>query len=286
MRVHHSKHHQTYTDRLNDAWEQLRTLAPHLTSLPLQQLLESPDLGSLPRPLVAALRNHGGGFLNHAFFWACMAPPGVAEARGPRGPLLAALEAQWGSLAAFQTGFGAAAKGLFGSGWAWLVVDAAPGDGGDRGHLSIVTTANQDMPGGGVEAILGLDVCEFGGRVGSADKMPTVVPNPLSPSLLQGSMCVAVFLSGFLIVASHNSLGAGVLPRISEQACGLRRRLVARCRLGSSRGAVLCSARHSRGAQLAGRALRCGTEGWRSLPSFPRPPWVPSPYKSGQRELY
>jgi len=162
MRVHHTRHHQTYTDRLNDAWEQLAGVAPELAALPLQQVISSATLGTIvPNSLAAALRNHGGGFLNHALFWEVMAPPG-SEATGaaPANSMVGqAITAQWGSFAAFQAAFGAAAKGLFGSGWAWLVVDVTSGP--SRGQLEIVTTANQDLPDrAGRAAILLLDVWE------------------------------------------------------------------------------------------------------------------------------
>ena len=175
MRVHHTRHHQTYTDRLNDAWEQLSSVSPELAALPLRQVLSSVTLGtSVPTSLAAALRNHGGGFLNHALFWEVMAPPG-SEATGtaPADSMVGqAIVAQWGSFAAFQAAFGAAAKGVFGSGWAWLVVDVTWGP--LRGQLEIVTTANQDLPDRADRApILLLDVWEHVSREGAPRTLVT-----------------------------------------------------------------------------------------------------------------
>ena len=158
MRVHHSKHHQAYTDRLNDAWEKLSAATPELAAIPLRQLITSPGrLGVLPPALAAAIRNHGGGYINHALFWDTMAPLGRANVAG--GPAAEAIAMQWGSLETFQAAFNAAATGIFGSGWAWLVVSTAADE--SRGRLSIVTTANQDSAEGpNSTAILCLDVCE------------------------------------------------------------------------------------------------------------------------------
>jgi superoxide dismutase len=131
MRLHHTKHHQTYTDKLNDAWAELADLAPHLATLSLTEVLSSrlfhiPDLR-----LRTQIRNHGGGFVNHNLFWSTMAPPTAAapvEAGGPAavleggGRTREAIRVQWGDLAAFKADFDRLAASVFGSGWVWLLV--------------------------------------------------------------------------------------------------------------------------------------------------------------------
>ncbi len=142
MELHHSKHHQTYVDKLNAALEQ----APELQSRPLEELLRGVD--SLPDHVRAAIRNHGGGHYNHSLFWKFMSPDGGQE---PTGPLADALKQKYGDFQGFMDAFGEKALGVFGSGWAWLQPD-----------LSIITTPNQDSPlnTGGPEPLLGLDVWE------------------------------------------------------------------------------------------------------------------------------
>ena len=142
MELHHSKHHQTYVDKLNAALE----LAPALKERPLESLLS--DISSLPESVQAAIRNHGGGHYNHSLFWQWMSPSGGGE---PTGELAAKLQEKYGSFQAFVDEFTAKSLAVFGSGWAWLQPD-----------LSIVTTANQDVPlmNGQPEPILGLDVWE------------------------------------------------------------------------------------------------------------------------------
>jgi Fe-Mn family superoxide dismutase len=142
MELHHSKHHQTYVDKLNAALEQ----APELQDKPLESLLR--DLDSVPENIRTAVRNHGGGHYNHSLFWKFMSPEGTGE---PTGALADGLKEQYGSFQGFMDAFSEKALGVFGSGWAWLQPD-----------LSIVTTPNQDSPlnSGGPEPLLGLDVWE------------------------------------------------------------------------------------------------------------------------------
>lgn len=143
MQIHHTKHHQTYIDNLNKAiagteWE----------SLAVEELLRR--LNDVPEAIRGVVRNHGGGHANHSLFWKILAP---AQGQEPTGPLRQAIDQSFGSLQAFQEKFETAAKGQFGSGWAWLVLDA--------GTLAIVATANQDSPlSSGKTPILGLDVWE------------------------------------------------------------------------------------------------------------------------------
>lgn len=142
MRLHHSKHHQTYVDKLNAALQQV----PELESTPLRVLLG--DLASVPEAIRTAVRNHGGGHYNHSLFWQCMSPNGGGE---PQGPLGDAIRAKWGSFDAFIEEFNTKALGLFGSGWVWLTYD-----------LDIVALPNQDTPmsEGKGEPLMGLDVWE------------------------------------------------------------------------------------------------------------------------------
>ena len=143
MRLHHSKHHQAYVDKLNAAVEQ----APELRDKDIVAILS--DLDSVPESVRGAVRNHGGGHYNHSLFWQCMAP-GVA-ASVPQGDLGDAINVKYGSFSAFVEQFNAAALGLFGSGWVWLTRD-----------LEIVALPNQDTPMalGKGEPLMGLDVWE------------------------------------------------------------------------------------------------------------------------------
>ncbi len=142
MELHHSKHHQTYVDKLNAALEK----APDLQSRSIEELISSLD--SAPAEIRTAIRNHGGGHYNHTHFWKWMAPDGGGE---PSGKLADELKQKYGSFQAFMDEFEAKALGIFGSGWAWLQPD-----------LSITTTPNQDSPlnSGAPAPILGLDVWE------------------------------------------------------------------------------------------------------------------------------
>lgn len=143
MEIHHTKHHQAYIDKLNAALEPY----PELMALPLEDLLK--QLSTLPSEIITAVQNHGGGHLNHSFFWEILTP----EKMEPHGSLLSALIETFGSFDEFKTQFTQSALGRFGSGWAWLVVD--------NGQLKIESTANQDTPiSEGKVPILGLDVWE------------------------------------------------------------------------------------------------------------------------------
>jgi superoxide dismutase, Fe-Mn family len=142
MELHHSKHHQTYVDKLNAALEK----APELQDKSIEELVSNLDV--VPDEIRTAVRNHGGGHYNHTNFWLWMAPGDGSE---PTGPLGDALKEKYGDYQSFMDSFGEKAVGVFGSGWAWLQPD-----------LSIVTTPNQDSPlnGGGKTPLLGLDVWE------------------------------------------------------------------------------------------------------------------------------
>lgn len=149
MRLHHSKHHQTYVDKLNTALEGQEELVARLAT-PGKSDIESIlcSINQFPESIQKALRNQGGGHYNHSLFWQWMSPNGGSR---PSGDLLAALEARYGSFEKFQEEFTEKSLGIFGSGWTWLQPD-----------LEIITTANQDSPimDGGAPALLGLDVWE------------------------------------------------------------------------------------------------------------------------------
>ena len=142
MEIHHTKHHQTYVDKLNAA------LDGHdgLQRLSVEQLVR--NLNEVPETIRTAVRNHGGGHANHSFFW-----PLLKQGVAPGGPAMDAIVKRFGSQEKFKEDFSNAAALLFGSGWAWLVVD--------RGELEIATTPNQDSPlSQGRIPIIGLDVWE------------------------------------------------------------------------------------------------------------------------------
>lgn len=145
MEIHHTKHHQTYINNLNDALANY----PHLREKPLEELLN--DLDALPGDVKKAIRDNGGGTLNHTLFWHYMSPEGGGE---PRGKLKSEIESAFGSFDGFKEEFSNAAKTRFGSGWAWLSLD-------NMGKPIITSTANQDTPiSEGLLPLLGLDVWE------------------------------------------------------------------------------------------------------------------------------
>lgn len=135
MEIHHSKHHNTYVTKLNEALEK----APELQNKTIEELLM--DLNSVPEGIRTAVRNHGGGHYNHSMFWNMLAPTGKGGE-----PIEEILK--------MKEDFNKAATGIFGSGWAWLVLNKAEG-------VEIITTANQDSPiSQGKKPILGLDIWE------------------------------------------------------------------------------------------------------------------------------
>jgi Fe-Mn family superoxide dismutase len=159
MEIHHTKHHQAYVNKLNEALAK----HPELDKKSLEELLR--DLDSVPADIRAAVRNHGGGHLNHSLFWKVMGPRGKGAAE-PEGDLAKAIKASFGDFVGFKEEFGKAAAGVFGSGWAWLALDARRETHGARHEavnekLVIMTTPNQDTPlAVGYKPILGLDVWE------------------------------------------------------------------------------------------------------------------------------
>lgn len=145
MRVHHDKHHAGYTNNLNAAIEK----HPELADVSAEELLR--NLASVPEDIRTAVRNNGGGYVNHDLFWVIMSPDGGGA---PSGDLAAAIDGAFGSFDEFRAAFSSAATTRFGSGWAWLAVDAF-------GNLALYSTPNQDSPYmNGHTPILGLDVWE------------------------------------------------------------------------------------------------------------------------------
>jgi Fe-Mn family superoxide dismutase len=158
MKVHHTGHHQVYTDKLNGGIEALRkegAAGAALAALPLDELLQR--LAEIPEKIRPVIRNHGGGYVNHKlFFCDFMAPPGQGDNK-PTGSLAAAIDASFGSFDKMKEDFSNSAATVFGSGWAWLVVDTAAGN-----ALKVAATSNQDTPAmqAATVPILGLDVWE------------------------------------------------------------------------------------------------------------------------------
>ncbi len=145
MTLHHDKHHQAYVNNLNTALEKY----PDLQSKSAEDLIR--DLNSVPEDIRMAVRNNGGGHVNHTMFWQIMGPNGGGE---PTGALAEAITQAFGSFEDFKKQFNDAGTKRFGSGWAWLVRNSS-------GQLQIVSTQNQDNPlSEGNYPILGNDVWE------------------------------------------------------------------------------------------------------------------------------
>ena len=145
MHLHHDKHHQAYVTNLNAAIEK----HPELAGKSPEELIK--DLNAIPEDIKAAVRNNGGGHVNHTMFWEIMGPGGGGE---PTGALAEAINATFGSFDAFKAAVNDAGVKRFGSGWTWLVKTA-------DGKLAVVSTANQDNPmSEGHFPILGNDVWE------------------------------------------------------------------------------------------------------------------------------
>lgn len=130
VEIHHDKHHLTYLNNLNKALEG----APELAAQAPEALLK--DLTAVPQAIRTAVRNQGGGFVNHNFYWESLGPNGGGE---PQGALAEALVKAFGSFGAFKEKLTAASVGQFGSGWGWLSLNK-------DGQLVVHATGNQDSP--------------------------------------------------------------------------------------------------------------------------------------------
>lgn len=159
MEIHHGKHHNGYTTKLNAAIE-----GTDLAEKSIEDILTNLDMNN------AAVRNNGGGFYNHSLFWTVMNP----EDRGYlSGELKDAIEAAFGSKEAFVDAFSKAAATQFGSGWAWLCVQKG-------GKVEVCATANQDNPlmpgiGCGGTPILGIDVWEHAYYLNYQNRRPDYI---------------------------------------------------------------------------------------------------------------
>ncbi|PCH73305.1 MAG: superoxide dismutase [Flavobacteriaceae bacterium] len=159
MEIHHSKHHQGYTNNLNNA-----IAGTDLEGKSIEDVLASLDMSN------GAVRNNGGGFYNHRLFWEVMSPNGGGE---PTGELAAAIKDAFGSFDAFKDAFSKAAATQFGSGWAWLCVEKG-------GKVSVCSTPNQDNPlMAGVDCdgqpVLGLDVWEHAYYLNYQNRRPDYI---------------------------------------------------------------------------------------------------------------
>tara|TARA_R110002124_G_scaffold144238_1_gene309217 strand:- start:7980 stop:8588 length:609 start_codon:yes stop_codon:yes gene_type:complete len=159
MEIHHSKHHNGYTNNLNNA-----IAGTSLEGNSIEDILGSLDMNN------KAVRNNGGGYFNHSLFWNVMNPSNKGELSGD---LKAAIEAEFGSVDAFKDTFSKAAATQFGSGWAWLCVHKG-------GKVDVCSTPNQDnplMPGVTCEGtpILGLDVWEHAYYLNYQNRRPDYI---------------------------------------------------------------------------------------------------------------
>ena len=143
MQIHHTKHHQAYITKVNDA-----IAGTDLESKSIEDLVS--DLNVVPENIRNVVRNNGGGHANHSLFWTVLSPNGGGN---PEGELMAAIDSDLGGFDKFKEAFSGAAATRFGSGWAWLSVDG--------GKLLVESSPNQDSPlMEGRTPILGLDVWE------------------------------------------------------------------------------------------------------------------------------
>ncbi|MFP5352293.1 MAG: superoxide dismutase [Actinomycetota bacterium] len=159
MEIHHTKHHQTYIDKLNAAIEGKDDLQYDN----VDDLLKNFD--SVPEDVKTPVRNHGGGHSNHTLFWSIMGPDGGGE---PSGEVASAIDDAFGSFKEFREKFNTAATNHFGSGWAWLVLDA--------GKVDVISLPNQDSPFmQGKVPLLGLDVWEHAYYLKYQNKRPDYI---------------------------------------------------------------------------------------------------------------
>ena len=159
MEIHHGKHHNAYTSKLNAA-----TAGTELENKSIVDILKNMDMTN------SALRNNGGGYFNHCLFWESMSPNGGGL---PSGKLLDAINLTFESFESFKNAFSNSAATRFGSGWAWLCVH--PG-----GKVELCSSANQDNPlmpgiGCGGYPILGLDVWEHAYYLNYQNRRPDYI---------------------------------------------------------------------------------------------------------------
>ncbi len=161
MEIHHGKHHAAYVANLNKALES----APDLQGKSAEDLIR--DLNVVPENIRMAVRNNGGGHVNHSMFWVIMGPKGGE----PSGKLADAIKSAFGDFAAFKEKFNNAGMTRFGSGWSWLSLDKA-------GALTVHSTPNQDNPlMDGMTPIMGCDVWEHAYYLKYQNRRPEYVEN-------------------------------------------------------------------------------------------------------------
>jgi Fe-Mn family superoxide dismutase len=159
MEIHHTKHHQGYTNKVNAALE-----GHDFANLDIEEVLSRID--ELPADKKQAVINNGGGYANHKLFWTILSPNGGGT---PSGDLAKAIDSTFGSFDTFKEKFAAAAGTRFGSGWAWLSVDK-------DGNLKVHSTPNQDSPlMEGLTPILGVDVWEHAYYLNYQNRRPDYV---------------------------------------------------------------------------------------------------------------
>lgn len=159
MEIHHTKHHQGYTNNVNAALE-----GHAFADLEIEEVLGR--INEVPEEKKQAVINNGGGYANHKLFWTILSPNGGGQ---PTGGLADAITATFGSFDAFKEAFAKAAATRFGSGWAWLSVDGG-------GNLKLHSTPNQDSPlMDGLTPILGLDVWEHAYYLNYQNRRPDYI---------------------------------------------------------------------------------------------------------------
>jgi len=160
MEIHHGKHHNAYVTNLNKALES----APNLSGKSVEELLAN-NCAIVPEAIRTAVRNNGGGHVNHTMFWQLMGP---GAGGSPVGNLSQAINGAFGSFDAFKEKFAAAAVARFGSGWAWLIKTAS--------GVEIISTANQDSPlMEGKFPVIGLDVWEHAYYLKYENRLPDYI---------------------------------------------------------------------------------------------------------------
>jgi superoxide dismutase, Fe-Mn family len=159
MEIHHTKHHQGYTNKVNAALE-----GHEFANLPIEDVLSR--INEVPEDIRQNVVNNGGGFANHKLFWTILSPNGGGK---PGGDLASAIEDEFGSFDNFKEKFSTTSAGQFGSGWGWLVVDNSKG-------LKVLSTANQDSPlMNGLTPIMGLDVWEHAYYLNYQNRRPDYI---------------------------------------------------------------------------------------------------------------
>ena len=162
MELHHTKHHQTYVDKLNAALEKY----PDLLNMAVEDLLKNLETLKVEDADRTAIRNHGGGHANHSLFWKLMDPTNQKDDK-----LVADIIATFGSIDDFKKQFTDLATKVFGSGWAWLVRDS-------EGKLQLYETGRQDSPYlKGYTPIISLDVWEHTYYLKYQNRRPEYIEN-------------------------------------------------------------------------------------------------------------